>query len=313
MQYRKLLLILLGLSAFSAHAGERIVLIAHGGVGNPFWSVLFNGAKQAAKDLNVNLQILFPMKDGDQAGTTQKLSEAISTHPDGIAVTLATPANCEYIKEARKKQIPVVIFNARSHESGEGCPYQAYIGMDEYEAGRESGRRAWATGKIKGRVLIGLTEPGHAGHQARAKGIADELKKKNVKVDIVDVGTDSAAVPARIKGYLSNHQSDLSGIIVPAPIGMHPILRLMEEGNLGVGKIYASTFDLSPLILKAISEGLIDHTIDQQPYLQGYYSVSQLVLASRGKFTPVNMNTGAAIIEKSNVKAVSELVKAQIR
>src|SRR6478609_3182153 len=85
--------------AWSAH--EKIVLISHGGIGNPFWGVLFNGAKQAAKDLDVNLQILFPNRDGDQPGTTQKLSEAISTHPDGIAVTLASAAHCEYIKEAR--------------------------------------------------------------------------------------------------------------------------------------------------------------------------------------------------------------------
>ena len=44
-----------------AHAkGEKIALIAHGGVGNPFWPVVFKGAKDAAKDLGVHLQILFP-------------------------------------------------------------------------------------------------------------------------------------------------------------------------------------------------------------------------------------------------------------
>jgi simple sugar transport system substrate-binding protein len=210
---------------------EKIALIAHGGIGNPFWAVLFNGARQAAQDLNVHLQILFPNQDGDQQGTTQKLSEAISTRPDGIAVTLATVAHCDYIQEAREKDIPLVIFNARALKANAACPYQAYIGMDEYEAGRISGQRALASGRIKNRVLIGLTEPSHFGHQARARGIAEVLKAQNISVDIMDIGNDPAGVPSRLKGYFSLHSQDLSGIFVPAPIGMHPVLRMMENST----------------------------------------------------------------------------------
>lgn len=294
-------------------AKEQIALIAHGGTGNPFWSVVFNGAKQAAKELDVDLQILFPNNDGDQAGTTQKLSEAISTKPDGIAVTLATQANCEYIKEARKQAIPTIIFNAKAVEPSDDCPYQAYIGMNEYEAGVASAKRAWASAKVKGRVLVGLTEAGHAGLQARAKGIADELRKNNITVDIVDIGNDSAAVPVRIKGYIANHAKDLSAVMIPAPNGIHPFMRMIQEGSIDFKNKYASAFDLTPLILRGIEENLIDHTIDQQPYLQGYYAVTQLVQAVRGKFTPIDMNTGVGIIEKSNVKAIASLVKNNIR
>ena len=294
----------------SLQAKERIALVSHGGVGNPFWSVVFNGAKQAAKDLNVQLQILFPNHDGDQAVTPQNLSEAISTKPDGIAVTLATPAHCEYIKEARKNKIPVVIYNAKAVGPSEACPYQAYIGMNEYEAGQASAKRAWASGRIKGRVLVGLTEAGHAGLQARAKGITDELKKNQIKVDVVDIGNDSAAVPVRIKGYFSNHRADLSAVMIPAPNGIHPFLRLMQEDPLGLGKKYVAAFDLTPLILKGIEENMIDHTIDQQPFLQGYYAVAQL---ARWKFSPMNMNTGVGVVEKGNVQVVADLVKSNIR
>lgn len=305
--------LLVALSSSALGAGEKVVLVSHGGMGNPFWAVVFNGAKAAAKDLNVDLKILFPDKDGDQPGTTQKLSEAISTHPDGLAVTLATSAHCEFIKEARKKDIPIIVYNARAVKKSNNCPYQAYVGMDEYLAGKISAERAWDSGKIKGRVMVGLTEAGHAGLQARAKGVEDVLKKKGVKVDIMDLGNDPSAVPARVSSYYKRHQANLSGMFIPAPNGMHPILRMMEEDQKGIGRRYASAFDLTPLIIRGIEKGYVDHTIDQQPYLQGYYTVAQLTHAIRGKFNPMDMNTGVGIVEKSNAQAVLKLVKRRIR
>lgn len=301
------------LPATARGAGERIVVISHGGVGNPFWSVVFNGAKQAAKDLGVQLQVLFPNNDGDQPGTTQKLAEAISTKPDAIAVTFATPAHCEYIQEARRLGIPLLVYNARALPSGPKCPYQAYVGMDEYEAGRVSARRAWESGRVKGRVLVGLTEAGHAGLQARAKGVTDVLKAKGVAVDVLDLGNDPASIPARYQGYLAAHKGSVTGFFIPSPNGVHPLIRMMREDPSGVGKAFVASFDLTPLILKAIEEGLVEHTVDQQPYLQGYYAVAQLAMAVRGKFTPIEMNTGVGLVHKGNAAAVAELVKQGVR
>ncbi|MBI4422632.1 MAG: substrate-binding domain-containing protein [Elusimicrobia bacterium] len=309
-----LALVLFWLSASPARAGgEHIVLVSHGGVGNPFWGVLFNGAKQAASDVGARLQILFPNQDGDQPGTTQKLAEAISTQPDGIAVTLATPAHCEYIREARDKGIPVVVYNARAVAAGAKCPYQAYIGMDEYEAGRASARRAWASGRVKGRAVVGLTEAGHVGLQARAKGIGDVLRGHKVVVEVMDLGNDASAIGTRFRGYLERHKADLTALFIPSPQGAHPILRLMQDDPSGAGKKYAATFDLTPLILKGIDQGFIDHTVDQQPYLQGYYAVLQLAMAARGKFAPSDIDTGVGVVQRETAKAVAELVQKGVR
>jgi ABC-type sugar transport system substrate-binding protein len=53
--------------------------------------------------------------------------------------------------------------------------------------------------------------------------------------------------------------------------------------------------------------------VDQQPYLQGYYSVVQLVLALRGRFTPMDMNTGAGLVDQKEVLQVAELVRKNVR
>lgn len=292
---------------------ERYALITHGGTGNPFWSVVFEGAKQAAKDLGVELQILYPNTDGDQPGTTQKLAEALSTNPSGVAVTLATTGHCQYIKTARAKGTPIVTLNAQAGKSTAECPYQAYIGMNEYEAGKMQAERALKLGRVKGAALIGITEAGHAGLQARAKGIREILAKNKIRIIDADIGNDPTQVPARVKAFYEKNKKDLSALFLVSVNGIHPVIRMMEEDPQGMGKLYAATFDLTPSIIKAIEKGTVDHTIDQQPYLQGYYAVAQLVMANRGKFTPTDMNTGNGIVDQASAGAVLSLVQKKIR
>ena len=69
---------------------------------------------------------------------------------------------------------------------------------------------------------------------------------------------------------------------------------------------YAAGFDLSPEILRLVKEGMIDFTIDQQPYVQGFYPVVQLALYCRYGIAPSNMDSGAGIISRENADEVME-------
>ena len=51
-----------------------------------------------------------------------------------------------------------------------------------------------------------------------------------------------------------------------------PVLAALEQAGL-IGKIKFGTFDLSPNVLKALSDGKMMFAIDQQQYLQGYLPV----------------------------------------
>ena len=160
--------------------------------------------------------------------------------------------------------------------------------------------------------MIGLTEAGHAGQQARAKGVSDVFKKRGMASDTIDLGNDPAAIPVRLKGYVQKHP-DLAAFFIPSPQGLHPIIRMMQDDRAGLGKLYVAGFDLTPLVLKGIEESLIDHSVDQQPWLQGYMAVTELVMAARYKFTPADFDTGVGVATKENVGAISELIKKGIR
>jgi simple sugar transport system substrate-binding protein len=69
-------------------------------------------------------------------------------------------------------------------------------------------------------------------------------------------------------------------------------------------KIHGGGYDLLPGTLNLINQGFLDFTIDQQPYLQGFYPVLQLFLykLSGGLVAPSDTNTGLLFVTKANVK-----------
>ena len=79
--------------------------------------------------------------------------------------------------------------------------------------------------------------------------------------------------------------------------------QVMKEFNLAAKGVHGGGFDLVPRTLQSIHEGVLDFTIDQQPYLQGFYTVMEMVmfLASGGLVGPANINTGLKFVTKETV------------
>jgi simple sugar transport system substrate-binding protein len=66
-------------------------------------------------------------------------------------------------------------------------------------------------------------------------------------------------------------------------------------------KIPAGGFDVSKSILEDIANGALTATVDQQPYSQGYYAVTQLALNIKYGLYPSEMDTGGSgLIDKTN-------------
>ncbi|HET7638093.1 MAG TPA: hypothetical protein VFK47_05065, partial [Ktedonobacteraceae bacterium] len=67
--------------------------------------------------------------------------------------------------------------------------------------------------------------------------------------------------------------------------------------------VHAGGYDLLPKTLQEIKSGNLDFTIDQQPYLQGFYPVMQLFIykLSGGLSQPADTDTGLLFVTKDNV------------
>lgn len=275
----------------NAYSTDNYFLITHGSQ-DPYWASLFLGAKAAADDFHIHLQILAPSGANDIPKQVQYLNSAIATHPAGIATTIPSEtAFSTSLVNAKTNDIPVVAFDTKP-DNLQKNPFLAYLGTDNQSLGRNLALHALEIDKIKGRAVILNPQPGHVGLEARAKGIKEVLASKNIVVDELDVGTDAETVQAHIKSYFIRNPTTSTIFCLTSqaldPLGeilLHPT----QNHFLTRPRIY--TFDKTSNTLNLMNQGLVNYAMDQQPFLMGYESIAELVLLNKYKINPVDINT----------------------
>jgi simple sugar transport system substrate-binding protein len=70
---------------------------------------------------------------------------------------------------------------------------------------------------------------------------------------------------------------------------------------------WSAGFDLSSKTLELIRDEHIRFTIDQQPYVPGFYPVIGLALNLRYGIVPSEIDAGAGIVDRRNVRQVLQL------
>ncbi|PLV59146.1 sugar ABC transporter substrate-binding protein [Thermotoga sp. KOL6] len=309
---RKFLLVILLVVVVLAFPKYTFYLVSHGGPADPFWGVVMKGMKDAAEKFGVEAVYLGPEKYSLKE-FIDLVNSAIARKPDGLIVTITNPvALDEPLRKAIKMGIPVVAINVPdTRPPEEAIPYLVYVGMDEYLAGVYAARRMLQEFTPK-RAVVAIHEPGHAGLEARAKGIIDVLSEKHIPVEKLDITTDPTKALTVMKSYLMKHP-DTDAIFTLGPLGAHPAIQLVEEEGLA-GKVKIGAIDLSTKIINAIKEGVIVFTIDQQQYLQGYLPIVFLYLYKEYGLIPhEKVLTGPSIIDKSNVEIVEKTVQMGYR
>ncbi|MCP3965662.1 MAG: substrate-binding domain-containing protein [Lentisphaerae bacterium] len=297
------------LCAKSVNAGvQKYYLITHGSA-DFYWEALFNGAKQAAKDLGVQVQVNAPPGANDIAAEMRLAQAALATNPAGIAMTCpSATAFSTVLKSAEKRGIPVVLVDTRPKVI-KNNPFDSFIGSDNYKLGVAAAKKAISTGKVKDLVLIANPQGGNIGLEQRASGIKAVMKKHNIKVNELIVGIEPSRVQLLTSAYLKRYPQN-SAVFTLTSQSLIPIARLIKHSGF---KTAVFSFDNTPETAQFIKNGSVVFTIAQQPYLMGYFAITQLVLKNRYGLQPVDINTGYNFVTTENVDKVLPLIKKGIR
>ncbi len=293
----------------------KIFLVSHGGPGDPFWGRVIKGMKDADASLDeVDAQYLGPEKFSI-GKLIDFLETAESADPAGIGVTITNhkPLDRPLRRIINRSNIPVIAFNVPDpRPKGERIPYMTYIGQSPYVAGKGSAERMLEDHTPE-RAVVSIHEPGHSALEARARGIMDVLKENGVPVEKLATSTEAGQTIGIIQSYLNSHPG-VDTIFTLGPLDTHPVIQMIKEQNLG-DELTVGAFDLTVKTLKAIRDGTVVYTVDQQPYLQGYMTVQWLFLHAKYGLSPTeeNLLTGPAIVDESNVNKVMDMVEKGVR
>ena len=267
-----------------------------------FFKPVIRGIEEAAAMLNVDA-VFTGSKGADIDEQTRMIRQFADQGVDGIAVDIIDPvAYNDAIAYAMGKGVPVVAFNVDATD-GNG-PHLAFTQQYFRAAGRSVANYVIGDIQEGATVLVTQHDPGVSALEDRAAGIREILGTKNVTV------VDKILV----------NDADESRKLILAELEANPkIAAIIATGNAdteGAGlaaiksgkDLIVAGFDLSPNILAMIQDGTIRATVDQQPYMQGFYPVVQLVLYKRYGLLPSNIDAGSGLVTSENVAAVRALV-----
>jgi simple sugar transport system substrate-binding protein len=283
------------------HPRFRFVFVNHVTT-NPFFTATQYGMRDACALFGAEAQWT-GSENSIAAQMVSAMNSAIAAKADAIAVCLVDPhAFNDPVERALAAGIPVFAYNADAPASS-GNKRLAYIGQDLFKAGQLMGQRILEL-VPSGRIGLFIATPGQLNIQPRIDGAQDVLKKsgRNYQIDIVATGATVNEEISKVKAYYLGHQ-DVKGMFAVDGGTTEGIAQCMQQYGLVAKGVHGGGFDLLPQTLQLISQGHLDFTIDQQPYLQGYYTVMEMFnfLVSGGLVGPADINTGLKFVTKSSV------------
>lgn len=282
----------------------KVAMVTHAPAGDTFWDIVRKGAEEAAAKDNVELLYTSDAEGGRQA---QLIQQAIDQKVDGIAVTLAKPdALKEVLKKATDAGIPIVSLNAGADVWKQLGAFTHY-GSNENIAGNAVGERLAKDG-IKHPICV-IQEQGNVALEARCQGVKEKVPgTENLYVTGTDMSSVSSTVTAKLQAT-----SDADAVIgLAAPVTM-TIVKAVASAN---SKARVASFDMNAELGKAITDGTVALTVDQQPWLQGYGAIDSLWQVKRGGFHiggGLPVLTGPSIIDKDSAAQVLEYAQQGIR
>lgn len=236
--------------------------------------------------------------------------QAVADGYDGIALNLVHPtAFDEVVAEAIAQGVPVVAFNTDDHATDN--TRLSSVNQRLYEAGKALANHVLREIPEGSHVLMTMHDEGISSLEDRLRGEQEILKSKGIRWTTVITGNDSAK-GAEVVAAALRKNPDIRVVLGTGQSDTQAAGTAIERHFADRGH-WTAGFDLSPETLRLIKAGHIRCTVDQQPYVQGFYPVVQLTHYLRHGIRPSDMDAGAAIIDRSSVDQAMEMSKLKYR
>ncbi len=267
---------------------------------NPFFVPTQYGIEDASALLGTQFQWTGSER-ADNAEMVNAFEAAIAANADGIAVAIVDlEAFNDPIERALAAGIPVVSYNADAPNAR-----LAYIGQDLYGSGFEMGKRIVEL-VGEGDVALFIATPGQLNIQPRIDGAIAAIEESGAPINVADIATGATLeeeLSAIEAYYLGNTGvAGMFAVDAGSTQGVGQVVKTHDARAAGLKG--CGGYDLLPTTVELVSEGVLDFTIDQQPYLQGFLPVQYLYLSklSGGVVIPSETNTGLVFLDSTSAK-----------
>ena len=137
----------------------------------------------------------------------------------------------------------------------------------------------WASGSssssARAPVALFIATPGQLNIQPRIDGAIDAIEESGAPIEVEDIATGAELEEelSTIEAYYLGH-TDVAGMFAVDAGSTQGVGQVVQTQDARSGALKgAGGYDLLPTTVELVSSGVLDFTIDQQPYLQGFLPV----------------------------------------
>ena len=239
---------------------------------HPYWSNVEKGVRAAAKDLGLrdDQAIFFVPPKEDVAAQSQTMETYIAQGVTGIAIAPSDPNALEPVM--KKAATAGIIVTTLDTPPVKGSVSLVYIGTDNFSAGKSAGETMSKLLPGGGKVGIGRGSDTALNALQRTDGFKEAVK--GTKITTLEPVNDKedAAQALQLANSVISANPDLAGAFGVYAYNGPAWATAIKEAKK-VGKIKLVCFDATTDIINGINEGVIDATIAQREFDQGYKSV----------------------------------------
>jgi ribose transport system substrate-binding protein len=273
-----------------------------------YWQIVLAGARKAGQDLGVNVPELGAQSEADIEGQIRILEDAVASDPAAIVIAPTQFAALgKPIDEAAKRVKIIGIDSAADSKA-----LTSSLTADNVQAGRiaadalaEAIKKTYAD--AEGDVALITALPGVAELDQRAKGFKEQIAAKYGALDIVahKVGDGQATTGFNIMTDLIAEHPELRGVFASNLVMAQGAAQVVAENktNKTGDKINLVGFGSDDKLIKFLQDGTIAALVVQDPFRMGYDGVKTALAASKGEQVPANVDTGANLITRANMKS----------
>ncbi len=271
---------------------------------NPFFNDMQKGAEEAARNMNVNLQVQAAEREIDVEKQMQIIENLIQSKVSALCITPSgskeiVPA----IVKANKAGIPVLILDTRVNPQAlqdAGGKIASFIGSDNFEGGRVAGEFMVKALGGKGKVAILEGIPGHETGDSRLKGFRQAV----ALAPGIEIVSSQTANWERDQGYnvfqnMLQARPDIQGLFACSDLmALGAIEAIAAAGK--TGKITVIGFDAFSEAREAVLKGVMAATVAQFSSEIGKMGIENAARLLKGEQIPQELTVKIQLITKEN-------------
>jgi len=262
-----------------------------------FWVSMVNGAKAAAEELDVELEILAPEHEVEYKEQQKYIEKVLQKNPTAVVLCPCSPTETyPYAKKIEDAGIPLVIVDSVMEKQVGNC----VVSTDNIQAGRIMGE--YINEKIGENDYIGIIShvKGSSTAVERENGLRDGLGDYEDKiVSVVYSNSDYDQAYSETVKMLEEHPeiTVLAGLNEYSAVGAARAIKDIDKAD----EIMMIGFDSSIEEIQLLEEGVFESVVVQYPFNMGYLGVLNAYKLARGEEVASSVDSGTSLITKDDL------------